>query len=164
MGRIFGAGGNEFIFSVGYAWSCHALENSKPAADAAQSQKDFWQNGNKFYRHLLVSTLSNDLFDLCNANKFRFDRIRVFSFLSVSRNAGYKSSVKCGCCYVSVSQSAWPPLQVHPQHNHQIVPSHSGYRARAPCTENLGQEGDVMEKDFFASPIRESTRITQENK
>ncbi|KAF7833156.1 Retrovirus-related Pol polyprotein from transposon TNT 1-94 [Senna tora] len=46
-----------------------ALEKSKPADDAAETQKDFWQHANKVCRHTLLSTLSNDLFDIYSAYK-----------------------------------------------------------------------------------------------
>ncbi|KAF7830780.1 putative LRR receptor-like serine/threonine-protein kinase [Senna tora] len=45
------------------------LEKSKPADDATQTQKDFWQHANKVCRHTLLSTLSNDLFDIYSVYK-----------------------------------------------------------------------------------------------
>ncbi|KAF7807318.1 Retrovirus-related Pol polyprotein from transposon TNT 1-94 [Senna tora] len=46
-----------------------ALEKSKPADDAAQTQRDFWQHANKVCRHTLLSTLSNDIFDIYSIYK-----------------------------------------------------------------------------------------------
>ncbi|KAF7833223.1 putative RNA-directed DNA polymerase [Senna tora] len=60
-----------------------ALEKSKPADDAAQTQKDFWQQANKVCRHTLLSTLSNDLFDIYSvykeANKMWESLIRKYT-------------------------------------------------------------------------------------
>ncbi|KAF7841396.1 Retrovirus-related Pol polyprotein from transposon TNT 1-94 [Senna tora] len=46
-----------------------ALEKSKPADDATQTLKDFWQHANKVCRHTLLSILSNDLFDIYSVYK-----------------------------------------------------------------------------------------------
>ena len=46
-----------------------ALTDSEPAADATQATKDSWIQANKVCRHTLISTLSNELFDVYNVYK-----------------------------------------------------------------------------------------------
>ncbi|KAF7835672.1 Retrovirus-related Pol polyprotein from transposon TNT 1-94 [Senna tora] len=45
------------------------LENYELVDDAAQDNKDFWQNANKVCRHTLHSILSNNLFDVYSVYK-----------------------------------------------------------------------------------------------
>ncbi|KAF7801787.1 Retrovirus-related Pol polyprotein from transposon TNT 1-94 [Senna tora] len=60
-----------------------ALEKPELADDAAETQKDFWQHANEVCRHTLLSTLSNDLFDIYSvykeANKIWESLIRKYT-------------------------------------------------------------------------------------
>ena len=42
-----------------------ALNQPQPAQESDQAAKDAWTYANKVCRHTLISTLSNDLFDVC---------------------------------------------------------------------------------------------------
>ncbi|KAF7803581.1 Retrovirus-related Pol polyprotein from transposon TNT 1-94 [Senna tora] len=47
----------------------NALTEAEPVADAAQATKNFWLQANKVCRHTILSTLSNELFDIYSVYK-----------------------------------------------------------------------------------------------